>query len=54
MEKDREGEYVVQLFKDGAPYATRSLTCGPKTFKDSCAQWRRNGFRIEILRQPTS
>ena len=52
MEKDRTGEFVVALYKDGAYYAERSMTCGPKLFKDAVAQWERNGYAVKILRQP--
>lgn len=52
MEKDRIGEYVVELYRDGSPYAKRSLSCGPKTFKDAVAQWKRNGFTVKVIQQP--
>lgn len=52
MAKDRTGEFVVDLFKDGAFFAQRSLTCGKKLFEDAVRQWQRKGYTVVVVRQP--
>lgn len=47
-----DGYYEVELFRDGVPYATRTMTCGPKTFTDALSQWHRSGYTVKIRKQP--
>lgn len=49
---NREGEFVVNLYRDGAFYAQRSLTCGKETFRSAVAQWQRSGYVVKVIRQP--
>ena len=50
--ENREGEWVWQLFKDGAYYADRSMTCGKKKANQAVVQWRKNGFLVVLIKSP--
>jgi hypothetical protein len=52
MGKDRTGEFIFDLYKDGIYYAQRSMNCGFKTAADAVKQWQRKGFTVKTIQQP--
>lgn len=51
-DNDRTGEYVFDLYKDGAYFKQTSITSGFKTARDALVSLRKKGYRVAVVRQP--